>query len=168
MDDNEPKRRTYLQWVLLGSGLHLGVLFILVAGMMGYIVLQSTLRQTRYEPVQGKILRSIAEPCPDGMFTPVIAFSYTVDRRRYNTGKYRDDFGDVCLNKAEVEQILAQYPPGSTIEAWYDPQQPQLAVIDRSMGMLQYGYLIVMSGFVVIFSLAWWFRRGTSADKSAQ
>lgn len=159
VNQTEKPRPTYFQWMRLGCALHFGILFVLLPGVIAFAVFQTYMRQLRYEPVQGTVVKSLAEPCEDGMFSPTITFSYTVDRRKYWQGKYRDDFGRMCTKKQKVEALLAQYPPGSTVDAWYDPEAPSLAVIDRSMGMMQYGVLIILGGFSVILALAWWFQR---------
>lgn len=162
------KRRSYFEWVRIGFAIHVGVLVLLFGGLFGFIVFQSYLRQWRYEPVQATILKSVAEPCEDGMFTPDIQFAYTVDRRRYTGGKYRDDFGRVCLREPEVEEILQRYPQGAVIDVWYDPKNPKLAVIDRSMGWLHYGFLIVLGGFVVMVGLPiWLFKRSRRGSNEA-
>ena len=116
---------------------------------MAFILVQSYRRQLRWEAVQGTILKSVAERCEDGLFRPDIRFSYTVNRRRYNDGKYRDDFVHVCYEKVEVDAILSQYPHGAVVDAWYDPRNPSLAVLDRSLGSVHYGLMIVMCCVVV-------------------
>ena len=152
------KKRSYFEWVRIGFLLHFCVLFLLMAGLIGFIFFQSFLRQMRYEPVQGTILISKAEPCPDGMFTPKITFSYTVDRMTYTTGKYRDDGMQVCLKEAEVNELLARFPQGAVVDTWFDPNHVKLAVLDRSLGIVQKIFLIIVAGFSVILLIAMWFR----------
>ena len=151
--------RSLLKWHAIGIGLKLTLLFGLVASVIGYVVFQSFLRQLRCEPIDATILTAKLEPCPDGMFSVDIRFAYTIERQRFTTGKYRDDFGTMCLKKDEAEEIINQYPQGRQVQAWYDPEHPKYAVLDRSLGMVHKCYLIVMGGFAVILTLAWLFRR---------
>ena len=143
------KNRTYWQWVRIGLSLHLGVFLVAFVGLAGFILFQSFLRQLRLEPIKGTILKSVAVPRGDETFTPDIWFSYTVDRRKYNGGKYRDGFRPLSLSESEVEAILQRYPHGSTVEAWYDPKYPRYAVLDRSLGPIHYGLMILIGSLVV-------------------
>lgn len=143
------KNRAYWQWFRIGLGLHLGILLLAVVGLAGFILFQSFLRQSRLEPIQGTILKSVAVPREDGTFSPHIRFSYVVERRRYNTGKYRDGFRPLSLSESEVEAILQRYPHGSTVEAWYDLKYPRYAVLDRSLGPIHYGLMILIGSLVV-------------------
>lgn len=144
------KQRTYWQWVRLGLTWQLGVLLIMVSSLLLYVVLQTTLRRLRCEPIQGTIIKSKLKPCEDDLFSVDILFRYTVDRIPYNKGKYRDDFVEQCLSEAEAKAILARYPPGQQVEAWYDPKHPKYAVLDRSMSIFHKVFLGVVGGLVVL------------------
>jgi len=158
-DRQQPRQLTFLQRVrlLVTVKLLLGVL--LVSAVVGYVLFQSWIRQLRLEPIQATITASKLEPCPDGMFSVDIRFSYTIDRVPYRTGMYRDDFGKLCLKKEEAEAILRKYPQGAQAEAWFDPEHPKYAVLERSKGTLEMGFLIVVGGFAIILSLILFLRR---------
>lgn len=158
-DRQQPKRLSFLQRVRLLITLKLLLGFLIVSAVVGYVLLQSWIRQLRLEPVQATITMSKLEPCPDGMYSVDIRFSYTIDRVPFRTGKYRDDFRKLCLRKEEAEAILRKYPQGARVEAWFDPKHPKYAILDRSMGTLQKGYLIVVGCFAVIFSIILFLRR---------
>ncbi len=118
----------YLQRVRFVVTLKLLVAFTVLGSLIGYVVFNSYIRQIRLESVQATITTSRLSPCPDGMVSVDIRFSFTVDRLPYNSGKYRDDFGKLCLKKDEAEVILRQYPLGAQVETWFDPEHPRCAV----------------------------------------
>lgn len=45
------KERTYWQWVKLGTSWYLGILFLLIAMGLGFVMFQTTRRQSRLEEV---------------------------------------------------------------------------------------------------------------------
>ena len=152
-------KRSLLKWHAIGIGLKLTLMFLLAVSVIGYVVFQSFLRQLRCEPVEATILTAKLEPCPDGLFSVDIRFAYSIDRRRFTTGKYRDDFGKLCLKEDEAREIIDRYPQGKKVQAWYDPEHPKYAVLDRSLGMIHKGFLAIMSGFTVILALVFLWRR---------
>lgn len=151
--------RSFLQRVRLHATVKLLAAFVLISSLIGYVMFQSFFRQSRLEPVQATIRASRLDPCPDGMFTVDIRFAYTVNRIPYKSDMYRDDFGKLCLKEEEAKAILHQYPVGAQVEAWFDPKHPRYAVLDRSMGTMQKGFLIVTGGFLGILFLAILFSR---------
>lgn len=144
------KQRTYWQWVRVGLTWQIGILLISVSSLLVYVVFQISVRRLRCEPIQATIIKSNLKPCEDGLFSVDIAFRYTVERIPYNKGKYRDDFVEQCLSEPEAKKILARYPPGQKVDAWYDPKQPKYAVLDRSMGMFDKGLLGFTGGLIVL------------------
>lgn len=156
--DKQSGISSWLQRVRFMVTLKLLVVFVLVGGLIGFVMFQSYFRQHRLESVPAVIRTSRLEPCPDGMFYVDIRFSYTVDRLPFKSDMYRDDFGKLCLKKEEAEAILRHYPLGGQVEASFDPEQPDYAVLDRSMGTFQKGVLTVAGGFAVILSLMFLFR----------
>ncbi|QDU79030.1 hypothetical protein Pla110_07340 [Polystyrenella longa] len=130
-------------------------LFLLVGGTGGYLIFGSYIRSWSYEPVPGVITKSSLESCGMDGFAEEIRFSYQVDGKEYYQGRLREDFGKFCDKKQAIQELLDEYPVGSNVEAWYDPDQPSHAVIDRSMGQIQWVMGCVLIGFSVILLIAW-------------
>ena len=132
-------------------------LFVLVAGGVGFLVFNSYFRSRSFEPVSGVIIRSVLQPCDTevGGFHVDIRFSYTVNHRQYSSGRLRNDFGKMCEKKEIIQTLLDQYPVGKQVDAWYDPESPRMAVIDRSLGKPEKLFLAVVGGFLGIFIIAW-------------
>lgn len=162
----QTRRLSFTQRVRLLVTVKLLVAFVLFGVLIGYVLFKSYIRQLRLQAVQATITTSKLEPCPDGMFSVDIRFSYTVDRLPYKSDKYRDDFGKLSLKKNEAEAILNKYPMGAQVEAWFDPEHPKYAVLDRSMGRVQNGFLIVAAGFAVILTLAYLWRPNRATNRS--
>ena len=132
-------------------------LFLLVAGGVGFLVLNAHFRSRSFEPVSGVIIKSVLQPCDSevGGFHADVRFSYTVNRRQYFAGRLRNDFGTMCEKKEIVQPLLDQYPVGKQIDAWYDPESPRMAVIDRSLGKPEKLFLVVIGGFMLFFVVVW-------------
>lgn len=146
-----------LHRIKIGGSAWLIIILLLLAGGIGFLVLKSYFRSRSFEPVSGVIIKSVMIPCESevGGFHADIRFSYTVDRREYFDGRFRYDFGKMCERKETVQALIDQYPQGKKVDAWYDPNSPKMAVIDRSLGKPEKVFLAVMGGFLLFFLIVW-------------
>jgi hypothetical protein len=66
----------------------------------------------------------------DGGFTymPQVDYEYTVERVAYRGTVLRS--GQIgSSNRAQAEKVIAPYPPGASITAFYDPSRPESSVL---------------------------------------
>jgi len=129
---------------------------LLILGIIGFIVFRPTALMWNYQPIDGVIIQSDMESCGgagDGYY-PVVKFSYSIGDRTYLNGDLRRDFARMCHSKQDAVELLKQYPVGTPVDGWYDPDKPRIAVIDRSLGAIQWGFLLVAGGFAAILSFA--------------
>ncbi len=154
-------QNTYLNWLKINSTSWIILHLLLILGISGFIVFWSTAQMWNYQPIEGVIVQSKMESCGgtgDGYY-PVVKFSYLIGERTYVDGDLRRDFAKMCYSKQEVSEQLNRYLIGTVVQGWYDPDNPRIAIIDRSLGTIQWGFLIVAGGFATIFSLAALFAR---------
>lgn len=132
--------------------------FVFLALAIGVFVFRPVIRTIRYQPVTGTITRSEMEYCgvEVGAYGEQIRFSYTVAGKKHSNGRLRLDVGEMCESKDKIALILGAYPVGREVQSWYDPDHPEVCVIDRSPGPIQWFYLGVMGGFLLIFLFARW------------
>jgi hypothetical protein len=57
------------------------------------------------------------------------------------------------LTPYKAESILRKHPLGAQAEAWFDPKHPKYAILERSKGAVQKGYLILVGGIAIILTL---------------
>src|SRR5271167_4047775 len=86
----------------------------------------------RYRSVAGQVLASAIRshgqsPSSDA---PVVEVHYAVDGRQYRCTRVL--ISDVPLYGGPLwaHTFVAAHRPGSTVTVWYDPQDPQLAVLE--------------------------------------
>lgn len=152
-------RSNWLERVRDNSWIGFLGLFLFLGTVVGYFIFGSTIRSLRYLPVEGRVLESGMEPCDSNGFMEQIRFAYFVDGREYRDGRLRIDWGKFCDREEAIQAILKNYPAGQQVQGWYDPQNPSLAVIDRSPGQLQWIFAGVLCGFGAILMIAWMFHR---------
>lgn len=139
-------------------------LFLLLAGGTGYIAFSPLIRTWSYEPVNGVIIQSDMESCgvEVGGYSEQIRFTYTVDGQRFQDGRLRRDFARMCEPKKTIAAILERYPVGANVQGWYDPDRPQIGVIERSPGTMHWVMIAVNCGFLFIFLCIWGIQRSNA------
>lgn len=65
-------------------------------------------------------------------YFPQVRYRYTVAGQTYEGGRINIG-AQVGSSKRDAERILAPYPPGSTVEVFYDPAAPENAVLERGI-----------------------------------
>lgn len=140
-----------------------GIFLLLVSGI-GFVAFGPLVRTWSYEPIAGVIVQSKMEYC--GMelsgYSEEIRFAYTVGDREYFDGRLRQDFARMCEPKETIAAILERYPEGSTVQGWYDPKRPEVAVITRTPGTMQWVFIAVLGGFLFIFACIWGIQRSNA------
>jgi len=78
-------------------------------------------------------------------YSPHVRYAYTVNRQAYESGRIH--FGSGKTTRRAAEEAINRYPAGSTVMVYYDPQNPQQAVLERrsGSGWLQFAIGIVMA-----------------------
>ncbi len=142
---------------------------------LGYYFTRSGLRgiraaqaSTQWPSTQGKIILHTAEiqkPVGTGMdsttrrttYRPVIQYSYSLGGKSYGGGHII--FNDDVIVYGSVEKALAaikDYPVGKTVQVYYDPDNPALAVLKPgksgpSWRTLSAGILCILCALIPIW-----------------
>ena len=66
---------------------------------------------------------------PDASASVAIRYDYAVDGKTYSGSRVR--FFDTYRNKAATNEVTERYRPGVSVTVYYDPANPQQAVLDR-------------------------------------
>lgn len=78
---------------------------------------------------------------------PRIEYEYQVDGHTYRSDKVR--MGTWSLSVRDAAQVIRNYAPGVPVTVYYDPADPQHAVLDRTGGG-EWGGLLVGMGCAAI------------------
>ena len=85
---------------------------------------------------------------PGGMKTVYasrIAYSYTVNGKKYTTSAYGFDTGNYYVDKADADATLAQYKVGQTVNAYVNAADPKAAMLSRSLNIGAYFCVLFLS-----------------------
>jgi hypothetical protein len=65
---------------------------------------------------------------------PLVVYDYEVHGRRYTSERIKLDPSYARMGRAEVEEFLQHYRPGTPIRVRYDPKQPGRAILVPGRG----------------------------------
>ncbi|MBN1120785.1 MAG: DUF3592 domain-containing protein [Anaerolineae bacterium] len=98
---------------------------------IGIFNLQSARGSTSWPTVEGTIKESeVFEYYTDtAMYQALVSYSYVVDNTRYTGMTVGYEVGG-SSNPAPQREIVERYPVGSKVTVYYDPNDPQIAVLE--------------------------------------
>lgn len=64
-------------------------------------------------------------------FSPVISYRYSVGEQTFTSQRFSFGQGPSYLTYQEAEAVLDQYQPGDEINVYYNPDNPEEAVLER-------------------------------------
>ena len=131
-------------------------LLMLVVGFCGFggWGVYQQFRVRYFLPVQGEVTHSEVEVNRDSdgsTFYPDIRFRYTVDGQIHDTGQYSIQVIS-SSGRSGKQKVVRRYPVGSKVEAWYDPDQPEVAVINKSFSFFPVIFLalgVIVLGIII-------------------
>ena len=88
-------------------------------------------------------------------YEPVVNYQYSVMGTLYNAS--RVNFGEKKTSRKKAGEIVARYPAGSEVNAHYNPEKVEEAVLETaargSTGNLVFGILFIILAVAVFFLL---------------
>ncbi len=91
------------------------------------------------------------------MYHPQVVYNYFVKDKAYTNSKI--SFGDYATNKRkDANKVIRKYPVNSEVTVYYNPINPQEAVLQRKAGLAAYGIvaigvLLSLGGLFLLFAL---------------
>jgi hypothetical protein len=139
-------------WCFTGLFLYTGLSLL----FYGWTNLTQASESAGWQTVEGKVLVSEVVYDPGGpragsafAYKPNVQFQYLVDGRIYRSKKF--SFGQSTFAKrSSAEKIANRYPGGSTVDVWYKPQEPGIAVLEPGGGWTT---SFVLLGVGVVFAM---------------
>ena len=141
------------------------LMFVLAFGGFGGWGVYQQFRVRHFLSVQGEVTHSevgVNRSTEGSTFYPDIRFRYTVDGQTHDTGEYRIQVIS-SSGQSGKQEIVRRYPVGSKVQAWYDPDKPEVAVIDNSFSFFPVIFLaigVIVLGFII--GLWVWHMKGGS------
>ena len=136
------------------------LLFGVILTPLFYFQLQEALEISNWPSVEGKIVES--RVVGERAFRPDIKYIYTVDGEEYTGSSSLDmpGFGGRTSRLDAAEKMVRQYPQGSTISVYYNPENPQQSMLHPKPTYSHYltlttAALLFLAGFAII--LIWRF-----------
>ena len=143
------------------------LVFALAFGGFGGWGVYQQFRVRHFLPVEGVVTHSQVEvnTGSDGTtYYPDIHFRYTVAGQTHDTGRYRIQ-SISSSGRSGKQKIVRRYPVGSKVQAWYDPDKPQVAVINNSFSFFPVIFLAIGVIAVGIIIGIWvWHIKGGSVS----
>ena len=132
------------------------LIFLLVgAGLVwwGSTILQNARASADWPSVEGRITSSLVDHSTDAegadSYSPEVTFVYVEDGRSYESHTIK--FGENSYSsERKAQEILSRYPMGQTVTVFYDPENPEKAVLEPGVSSGSYIVLGVGALFVVI------------------
>jgi len=82
---------------------------------------------------------------------PEIVFEYEVGGRKYRGSKYSVQEN---LGNSRIPETIARFPKGAQVTVFYDPKDPNKAVIERTMPDGAFEFMIYLSAGLLVGSIA--------------
>lgn len=119
------------------------------------VILWGAIRQIRaigFPQTSGVVTKSVVESHRGSKgsvtYSPAIEYDYTVAGTKYHGRQYR--FGQISSNGGNARHIVDAYPVGRTIDVFYSPADPSIAVLKTGIE----GSDLFMGMFLMPFNLA--------------
>lgn len=113
-----------------------GTLALLVLLLTAFVRdLRQFPRSFGWPAAQGEIIESSITIEDD--FSVDFTYAYTVDGRTYEGSRITFFQYAVFANRFQNEQLIAQHPPGTPVQIYYDPLDPAQSVLMRTIPLSQ-------------------------------
>lgn len=130
------------------------LLFGIGFSIYGFYSLQDALNSKTWPSVDGKIISSeiktrISSTSTKNEYEPIIRYEYSVEGKIYISDKIL--FGSaIYLRKKVAENFLNNYKVGKKVQAFYNPNNPNISVLEPGANWDAYKILLFGLGFIII------------------
>ncbi len=132
-----------------------GGAFIFVPGIFALVGIVLAINQRHviktYQPIQAIVLSRHIATISDrhgDTYKPVVRYEYMVSGHRYTS--QRVNIMQDSASYSWAERVVDRYPVGRKCKAWYDPQKPQEAVLDRTASFIPSGLMLFTLPFFAV------------------
>jgi len=133
--------------------------FVLVGGILlilGINLIRKGIQSKTRPKVEGTIRRSevdvhysVDEDGPSRDFSADIYYEYSVEGKDYGGATIKTGYSEV-KGKGNSQRAVDEYPEGSTVDVYYDPENPQDAVLEPGIPLKTIVFMILGPLFILI------------------
>ncbi len=132
-----------------------GGAFILLPGIFFLVGLGLSIHQRRiietYRPVQARVLLRRVETVSgrnNDTYKPLVRYRYRVNGHTYTSQRYNALNDSASYSWAQT--CIHRYHVGQRCAAWYNPENPNLAVLDRTASFIPTGLMLFVLPFFAV------------------
>lgn len=153
-------------------GLRIVAVVLVVVGVVSAVTITASIRDARasasWPSVPGQVSESTVEESSSGTsrsFKASVRYDYAVDGRTYTNHAigFSDSGG---ADRAGAEGVTAKYPNKSAVTVYYNPTDPQNAVLERGTSTRVYAMALLPPGLIVLAVMLW--RAQRKAEKASE
>jgi hypothetical protein len=133
----------------------LGIFLLLCSlplAFWAYMEIRASIWSKSWFPIEGTVFISRVVSNRDCNGLPghhfFVAYKYTIDKKEYES-RYVRFGGCNYYTKHRAEQVTTRYPIGTNVKVWYDPEFPELSVLEPGFS-LEIIYPITLFGIVFL------------------
>ncbi|MBI2499233.1 DUF3592 domain-containing protein [Candidatus Woesearchaeota archaeon] len=138
------------------TGTIIGKIIFIIIGLIFFIsAIINILRgysSKNWPSVQGKIIHSDIQIQRDirhgPNYSPTILFEYFINGTKYFSN--RISFGGTSTGLIGIQRILIKYPVGSDVLVYYNPQKPQISILEPGITFSIIIFLLVGIIFTIV------------------
>jgi hypothetical protein len=142
-------------------GLRVFAVVLVLAAVGSAVSVTGSIRDARasmtWPSVTGRVSESAVEESTVGTkrsFTARVRYDYVVGGRGYtNRAIGFSDAGGSSRDSAEG--VVARYPSGATVPVYYDPADPQNAVLERGASPRVYAMALIPLAMILVAVVVW-------------
>ena len=117
----------------------------------GWTILQDARASASWPSVQGQVTSSVVDRSTDSeggtSYSPEVDYEYTVNDQRFSADRIK--FGENSYSsRRQAEDVVARYPVGQTVAVYYDPVEPETAVLEP--GVSSGSYIVIGIGAIFV------------------
>lgn len=154
---------------LLEPGLSWGILFPLGFGLifsavgLGTLIgsaatIRTALSSREWPSVPGEVISanviSYRDSDGDTMYRPRVVYRYELGGVTYESDRVNLSGSMATSGTRAAEKTVAAYPPGSTVEVYYDPANPASCLLQRGTGRISLSLLMAVGGLVLMLIIS--------------
>ena len=133
-----------------------GVIMFSVVAVLGYFRIGEIKDAGNWPSVKGEIIESYVKKDvkqkakgkrTETSYTPIIKYQYDVKGKIFVNSRYT--MGMIDGGRKNVKRMVDQYPVGSNVEIFYNPDNPQKSTIIKATSTLV-GYIMMVPLIVII------------------
>jgi len=104
--------------------------------LMGGLQIVDYFESNNWNAVSGEVLSAAVDrrrSDDETLYRAVVTYTYVVNDVRYTNDRLRFDAGVYNTMYRDAQQKVEQYEPGMAVTVLYDPNNPQSAILERSL-----------------------------------